>query len=119
MSVTPSQLGLISKVLDATALRQRVIGQNVANVNTPGYERSEVVFEEQLNQLLETERPENGALQPTVLKTEGLTKRSDGNNVDIDIEMGQLTKNGALFETYTQILAAQLGTLRSAITGRS
>ena len=46
MTVTPSQFGILSKLLDATELRQRVISQNTANVNTPGYLRRDVAFED-------------------------------------------------------------------------
>ena len=56
-------------------------------------------------------------VEPEMRQTEGLAERSDGNNVDIDMEMGQLTKNSILFETYSQILATKLGMLRSAISG--
>jgi flagellar basal-body rod protein FlgB len=38
--------------------------------------------------------------------------------VDIDREMGDLTKNGLLYQAATQILASRLASLRSAISGR-
>jgi flagellar basal-body rod protein FlgB len=44
--------------------------------------------------------------------------RADGNTVDIDVEMGQLTKNALLYQAASTILASRLGTLRSAISGR-
>ena len=119
MSVTPSHFDVVARLMDATAMRQRVIGQNVANVNTPGYQRSEVSFEDQLKKMLDDGDVDLTSLDPQVLTTRGLTNRSDGNNVDIDIEMGQLSKNELLFETYSQILAAQLGMVRAAISGRA
>ena len=42
----------------------------------------------------------------------------DGNNVDIDFEMGQLSKNSLQYKVYAQILAMQLAQMRSAISGR-
>jgi flagellar basal-body rod protein FlgB len=39
---------LLKKSLDAAALRQRVIAHNIANINTKGFKRSDVVFEEKL-----------------------------------------------------------------------
>ena len=121
MNVNLSQVDLFGKLLDATALRQRVLGQNIANVNTPHYQRQEVAFEEQLRAAL-TEGTWSAqkldGLQPEVRPTLGLTARSDGNNVDIDLEMGRLTKNELLYETYTQILSHKLSTMRSAITGQ-
>ena len=44
--------------------------------------------------------------------------RRDENNVDVNKEIGRLTKNELLYQTYTQILASQFAMTRSAITGR-
>ena len=118
MSVNPSQVDLISRLINATTVRQRVISQNVANVNTPGYRRQEVNFEDRLRDALKHHDVEGAMeVEPEMRQTAGLAERSDGNNVDIDMEMGQLTKNSILFETYSQILATKLGMLRSAISG--
>jgi flagellar basal-body rod protein FlgB len=119
MSVTPSQIDLISRLLDAASLRHQVIAQNVANVNTPGYHRLDVAFEE----LLEQELKANGATiehrqQPRVIEALGGVVREDGNNVDIDVEMGRLNKNTMLYNVYAQILATKIAAMRSAITGR-
>ena len=38
----------LAKSLDVAALRQKVVAQNIANLNTPGYKRSYVVFSEEL-----------------------------------------------------------------------
>ncbi len=45
-----SQTRLLSKAMDAYALRQKAIAANVANLDTPGYKRKEVSFEDQLQQ---------------------------------------------------------------------
>ncbi len=120
MTVTPSQFDVIAKLLDATTTRHRVIGQNVANVNTPGYERQEVNFEDQLTQVMEEGKTiDVSAMELEIRRTPNLPERADGNNVDIDREMGEMTKNATLFETYSQIMATRLGMMRSAITGRS
>ena len=117
MSVTPSQFGLLSRLLDVTALRHRVIAQNVANVNTPGYRRMEVAFDDALAQQLD---PAAAAEPPAprVVELPGGATREDGNNVDIDAEMGSLNKNSLLYNAYAQILASKIAAMRSAITGR-
>src|SRR6185369_11481519 len=40
------------KALDASTLRARTISENLANVQTPGYKRKEVDFEDQLQKAL-------------------------------------------------------------------
>lgn len=52
LSDNPS-IDRISRALDASALRQNVIANNIANVDTPNYKRSEVRFEQFLQQELD------------------------------------------------------------------
>lgn len=119
MSVVPSQFDLIVKLLDMAQLREEVLGQNIANVNTPNYQRQEVRFEDELRKLLNDPSADGiSELRGERAYTEGLPSRSDGNNVDIEMEMGQLNKNSSMYETYAQVLATKLGMLRSAISGR-
>ena len=39
---------ILNESMDATALRNNVIANNIANVDTPKFKRSEVIFEENL-----------------------------------------------------------------------
>ena len=119
MNVTPSQFDLLSRLLDVAHVRHNVIAGNVANVNTPAYRRREVVFEDVLAQKAGQSAAAAAAeTKPKVVEAPGGVERADGNNVDIDAEMGRLNKNTLLTNAYTQILANRLGAMRSAITGR-
>jgi flagellar basal-body rod protein FlgB len=119
MSVTPAQLDMLNNVLRVSELRHRAISQNIANVNTPGYRRRDVSFEEAVREILAAEAGEVlPGIQPEICEVEGLPSRADGNNVDIDREMGALGKNSLLYQTVAQVLASRLGTMRSAITGK-
>lgn len=42
---------LLSLALDAAQMRQQAIAHNIANVNTPGYQRIRVSFEQRIAQL--------------------------------------------------------------------
>lgn len=119
MTVTIPRVDVLGRLLDVADLRHRVIAQNVANVNTPGYRRLRVDFEDAFEKALK--RPDGQMLQvePKVVEAEGsLQPRVDGNNVDIDLEMAQLVKNTLLYQTIAQILAHQIGVTRTAITSR-
>ena len=50
--VSSSQLSVMEAALGASALRHKVISDNIANVNTPGFKKSEVSFEDQLDEVL-------------------------------------------------------------------
>jgi flagellar basal-body rod protein FlgB len=116
--MTPSAfgIGVLGRVMDATALRHKVIAQNVANVNTPGYRRLAVEFEDEMTKALGTPGGTAG-VTPKVVVADG-PERVDGNTVDIDREMGDLTKNGLLYQAAAQIIASRMAALRSAISGR-
>ncbi len=96
MNVLPSQFDMLSRLLDATETRHRAISQNVANVDTPGYQRMDVSFEEALAERLRrspTADPNSAAIEVTIDTTS--PARADGNNVDVDREMGQMNKKRA------------------------
>ena len=106
--------------------RHQVISHNVANVNTPNFRRLRVNFEDALKEQLAEARqthpdkaPDLSNLQPEVYTdTNGGVIRVDGNNVDINAEMGRLNKNALLHNVYTQILANKISAMRLAINGR-
>lgn len=112
-----SQLALVSRLMDVAALRNDVIAQNVANVNTPGYQAMQVQFEEELARAMAQNGDRGTTVKPQVVAGGGAMPRSDGNNVDIDQEMGRLHKNSILFQLFAQFLSTQLSQYRSAIQG--
>jgi flagellar basal-body rod protein FlgB len=109
------RIDLLSQVMTAASLRHRVIAQNVANVNTPGYKRLEVAFEADLAKALAS--PTAPAVAPRVVRADG-PERVDGNTVDLDREMNDLTRNALLYQAAAQIVTSRLGSLRSAVAGR-
>ena len=119
MTATMPDEALLGRLLDATSLRHRVISQNIANVNTPGYQRKEVAFEEALGERLRCgDLAGAEEVRPQVVESPGLAQRTDGNTVTLEQEMMDLNKTALLHRAATQLLAGQLATLRSAITGR-
>jgi flagellar basal-body rod protein FlgB len=114
-----SQTAILARLMDAASLRNEVIAHNVANVNTPGHLCLTVQFEDAFAQALASG---NGtrALQvtPQVVAGGGGVTRTDGNNVDIDLEMNKIAKNSLLYEFCAQVMAVQIAQQRSAIQGR-
>ncbi len=117
MNILPSQSSQLARLMNAAELRHSVISHNLANVNTPGYRRLEVVFEEALQEAGGTSPSGEPAPQPIVREEQGLPVRADGNNVDIDREAVQLDKNALTYQTYSQLLATQLQMMRKAVEG--
>ena len=94
----------LGTALDATALRNEIISNNIANVDTPEYKRKDIRFEPELKQAFL--RSDDSTVDATVkhldlreLEPEvytdyaELSYRYDGNKVDIDNENVILAKN--------------------------
>lgn len=125
-----SQVSVLEQALGAASLRQKVISNNIANVNTPGFKKSEVSFEDLLQdavsggklQLTRTQEKhiptqENGQISPIISTDDSTTFRTDGNNVDIDVEMAGLAKNSIYYDAVAQQLNTYFSNLKSAIKG--
>lgn len=111
------QFDVLGRLISAADVRQRVISQNIANVNTPNYRRMDVEFESLLAQELSAPGKAAITAQPIISQTAGLATRADGNNVDIDQEIGQLNKNALLQQVYLQLLGTEMNQMRLAIEG--
>jgi flagellar basal-body rod protein FlgB len=118
MRVNIPQSDLLGRLLDAAALRHRVIANNLANVNTPGYRRQEVSFEGAFARAMDQGEAKAAAVRPVVVEATGGKARLDGNTVDVDREMADLNKNALLYNAFNQFLLGQIAAMRSAITGR-
>lgn len=131
---SPTQ-NLLSNALDGAALRNKVIANNIANVDTPNFKRSEVLFEDQLRQLM-LEPPKASRLKvthprhiqvtrkqtsfrPEVFEVNDLSYRNDNNNVDIEMETAKLSKNDIYYDALSSSMTQEIRLLRLAITGRS
>jgi len=114
---------MIERGLDAAWLRNNVISQNIANVDTPGYKRKVVKFEEFLDSEMKTGRISQGKSK---LSSNGMhiiedpansSYRSDGNNVDIEHEMALLAANSIRYNTLIQRINGDFQKLKTVIRG--
>ena len=103
--------GLIKMGLDASALRADAISQNIANVNTPGYKSKYVTFEETLK--------ENSKIGPkiTLEESKASSMRTDGNNVDLEIEKVNQASNSLQYNALVTVMNAKLSLAKSVING--
>lgn len=125
---------LLNKSMDVAVLRNDVIADNIANVNTPGFKRREVIFEEKMKKALDGSdirlglklsnprhlqiKGDSPGLIPEVRVLQDLSFRNDENNVDIDNEMAKMKKNSINYDTVSRSMNNELRLLRMAITGK-
>ncbi len=121
----------LARQLDTSALAQRVIANNVANVNTPGFKKSHVSFTEELRRALggpvaslATSHPRHiggapdlSGVFPRVVQESDTTMRYSQNNVDIDQEMVNLAANTILYDFSVSTLSRKYGQLGYVIRG--
>lgn len=95
---------ILDKAADASWLRNEAIGNNISNVDTPGYKRQDVAFESVLSKALGGSRYKTTDAKVAAAKSKSLSARTytdnssfsyrlDGNNVDIDNENVMLAEN--------------------------
>ncbi len=111
------------KMLDATVLRQEAIASNLANLETPHYQRVDVAptFRTELSRAVASQStPEITQVQPKLeVDKTAVAQGRDGNTVQLENELMQLNQNSLDHAVETRILTSSLLRLRSAITGRS
>ena len=113
---------MLERAIEGASARQDALAANLANVNTPGYQRRDVEFQSQLQAALAKDDPRAALerMRPAVAVTEaGGNVQSDGNGVELDVESAKIAENGLLAESLTSVLSARLAIMRSAIGGAS
>ncbi|MDR4509042.1 MAG: flagellar basal body rod protein FlgB [Candidatus Brocadiaceae bacterium] len=112
---------LLENLLDVSSLKHKVTANNIANINTPGYKKMEVDFEDQLKKAMKSNS--SGAFasfQPKVVISkieEDASMRKDGNTVDMEKEFAGLLKNTGSYKIYSQLLSKKFDLVREAIQG--
>jgi len=121
----------LKQALDAYSVRQRVIAENIANVQTPGYRARKVTFEENLRKAFQRRI----ALAPVpnpprsipigtfstspVRVVEDPDDYSNGvNNVNLEKEMTQMVETNLSYSLVARLLKGRIEMLRAAITGK-
>ncbi|MCL6515643.1 flagellar basal body rod protein FlgB [Alicyclobacillus sp.] len=129
MNVDNAVFQLLQNALNAAQLRQQVYANNVANVDTPGFKRQDVVFEDLLQSALGAAAADGGvspspaamavALQvtPSVVRDGTSVMDNNGNNVDIDAEMAKLAQNQIRYNALVEDVRMRLDRWKTAIEG--
>jgi flagellar basal-body rod protein FlgB len=132
--VTPA----LTATLSYTESRHKMIAENVANIDTPGYKAKQLdvrAFQKALGEALD--RRTNDSLQPLVLEgrefrsdptgalrvTPSLTPTDnvlfhDGTNLSLEREMADLAENSMTHQLTATLLGRKFDMLRKAIRGK-
>lgn len=110
-------------MLDLATVKHQTFAANIANSSTPGYKRVQVskTFEMELQGRIKSAQPlDLAGLKPPIERDpSAISSRMDGNNVELDQELLQMSTNSTNYQVLTQFLNGSFRQLRTAITGRS
>lgn len=121
-----SYINVLDRAADASWTRESAIANNVANVDTPGYKRQDVAFEDILKRELKSSKYntlQKAVDQVSLDKLEGqvytdyasYSYRLDGNNVDIDTENVELASEQLRYQTLTKATSEELTRMSTAM----
>lgn len=121
---------VISGALDVSARRHNLITGNIANIDTIGYQPSDLDFKETLENMVNRkssrtsgmERTHNShysGIDPSIYSMDGRSSEDVDlehlDSVDIDTEMSHLVENNIKYRTTTEMLVRKMNILRHAI----
>ena len=119
MGLSDKNVVLLSKLLDLTASKNKVLANNIANVNTPGYKKSEVSFEKELLKAVESKNISKiQNIQESISLSKNKSTKKDGNNVNLDQELVTFYQMSDRHNIYLEILSKKFKGMIAAIEGR-
>jgi flagellar basal-body rod protein FlgB len=108
-----TQLSL-EAAMRGSSLRQTLLTDNLANVNTPGYQRKDVDFHATLADAMETgDAPEAVAFSPSTDASR--TVRADGSGIDADQESAELAKNALEYQALVSVAGSRTSIVQIAM----
>jgi flagellar basal-body rod protein FlgB len=111
------------RTLDAVALRHEAIASNIANVETPGYQRIDLAssFKAELDRACAAgDARQLASLRPALAPDPAAVAQSrDGNTVNLEGELVEMSKNTVLHSVESQLISSALLRLKLAITGKT
>jgi flagellar basal-body rod protein FlgB len=96
--------------------KQKVIASNIANLNTPEYKTKDLTFDQQLQKVklsdelmlkvthknhIQFDLEAQPSSKPQMVEVKGLEEQNDGNNVNLDQQMSEMSKNAVMYDALT------------------
>ena len=122
-------VNVLSSAADAAWTRNEVLNNNIANVDTPGFKRQDMVFETLLQNEIGRQGKTSSTLDKKVANVDykklkpyvytdhsQLSTRLDGNNVDIDVEEAELASNQLMYDGIIEGLNSEFESMKAVLS---
>jgi flagellar basal-body rod protein FlgB len=130
VDIFSSTFSSLENAIGYASQKQKVISDNIANVDTPNYKAKDVSFKNVLNDAVNsqfsTKRTDprhfsfDTSDEPYVITNQAnVDYNSNGNSVDIDKEMSNMATNQIYYNTLVSRMSDQFKTLQMVIKGGS
>lgn len=115
--------------LDYASAKNRVISNNIANIDTPHYKSKDVAFKNILAREIQEKKPmkkthpHHFSVHGDNVKPYHMVTRNDttythnGNNVDVDKEMSEMAKNQIYYQGLVDRLNGEFNNLQTVLRG--
>lgn len=129
MSLFSGTISTLENAMNYSSTKQKVIAQNISNVDTPNYKSKEVSFRSELGSAMErsiaAKRTDirhfdfagTTSSNIAISTNESTSYQGNGNNVDLDKEMADLATNQIYYNALTERINGKFQTLQSVIRG--
>ena len=129
MDLFSGTISTLDKALSYSSTKQKVISQNIANVDTPNYKAKDVSFKAAFNEALGESLVANrtnarhfvfnksNQSSSTIITKNQVSYNESGNSVDIDQEMADLATNQIYYNALTERISGKFSSLQNVIRG--
>ncbi len=122
-------INILDRAADASNLRNELISNNIANVDTPNYKRKDLSFEsllqseisgDNLNKAVNELNKDLSVLEPQIYTDNAsLSYRLDGNNVDIATEEAYLAENQIKYQALIDLMNQEFSRYKTVLSQSS
>jgi flagellar basal-body rod protein FlgB len=127
MKLFSNTINSLEQSINQSTAKQKVISNNIANVDTPNYKAQEVRFNKALGnemQKLHATKTNNKHIDfgskssgYQIVTRNNTNYQHNGNNVDIDQEMTEMAKNQIQYNALIDRLSSKFNSLKTVIKG--
>ncbi|UII57407.1 flagellar basal body rod protein FlgB [Cytobacillus spongiae] len=128
MKLFSNTITTLESALNYSATKQKVISQNIANVDTPNYKAKDVSFKAELQGAMDSfhanrtdhrhfEFSSNGSTNSTIVTKKNVAYNENGNSVDMDKEMSDLATNQIYYNALVERINGKFSSLQNVIRG--
>lgn len=112
----PDPIHMLQDGMRVAAFRQSTIANNIANLDTPGYRRADVRFEQLLSNAIDKgQHLDPTQLQKAIFQPQDSAVDLKGNDVNMDSEVGEMMKNDSSYKMYVRLTSKLYQQMASAM----